>query len=356
MIYTKAHMGWLRMSMIAAAILVEPGLASAEAPPVDVQVVVEDEDDFFEEKKEEKPKEDAAPEEQQQGGGKVRVEKKGSGSDNVNTQVVNIVVGGQKQESEAKSDQRQQEIESLEKDMSEARAKIAASKGSPKMEQAAPAQVATAHEPDGSQSWWKSWNKSPGVREGDVLFSVLGGRSSGGAFWGAALEVMLDDNFALRAKGFLDVIEGGRLRGGGGGSWNFSEDGIWSGLDGSDFTGTDHAVMHMVELQGSVHFRPKKRFDPYLTVGASHFGYWLESNDQSAGGSVYLRAGGGFNWFWKSVFAGLDLGWYPVEVLRYTAHPVEGSRGRRTDVEVVELDDRFDKRRITLSGHVGIRF
>lgn len=347
-----------KIASFCAVFALIPALAGAQTPPVDVQVVAgDDEEDFFEDAKAPKASE---PEEEKTAAPSVKVQKRGDDGSNVNTNVVNVVIGGQQQSQKAEATNQEAEVESLEQDLSVARERVEARRpakaeaAAPKDESPGPAHAS----PDGSHSWWRSWNKAPGVRQGDVLLSALGGRSATGGYWGAALELMIDDHFGLRGKGFFDLVGGHRgfsHREGGG--WRFTDGGRWAGLTSDAFGGVDRGVVHMLEAQLSYHFRPQKRFDPYATLGASHFGWWLgRGGGDDIGGGAYLRAGAGFNWFWRSLFAGAEVGWYPVELFRYSVERGAGSSGRDAVVHISESPSAFDGKRATFSAHVGLRF
>ena len=69
--------------------------------------------------------------------------------------------------------------------------------------------------------------------------------------------------------------------------------------------------------------------------------------DEERGGSALIRTGVGAQIFWKALFFGAEVSWYPIELLRM--------KGDGRVFEVESIGDRFDPRRATFVAHVGVR-
>jgi len=324
--------------------------ASAESPPVEVQVLVDGaEDDFF---KKAGTRTSSAP--------KVSVAA-GSPrtSDQVSTQVVNVVVGGPS----AKASAADPEAE-LAADMDEAHARIKAARGqkaAPVAEdaaEAAPSAEACGEDElfHGPMAFWKrNWDRAPGLAKGDFLLRVLGGKSPAGGYGGLGLEYMVTEHIGLTVSGFWEGLSSEQsFERSGWKGWDFARGDRWanpSSLSGSQL---ERGGAYMVEVGATTHLRAWRHFDLYAGIGVSHFGYLFDQREgRQLGGGVYGRLGLGFNWFWRAAFVGLDAGWYPVEAFRYEVRRQEDG----SDVVAFEQrKDPFDPRRFVMSGHVGLRF
>lgn len=325
--------------------------AGAEPPPVEVQVVVDGEpDDFF---KRPSTKTSSAPKVSVSAGSPKT-------SDQVSTQVVNVVVGG----GSAKAGAADPEAE-LAADMDEARARIQASRGAKPdavaQDQAEPPSTAERGPPEespwrGPMAFWKrNWERAPGLAKGDVLLRVLGGKSAAGGFGGIGLEYMATERIGLTVSGFWEGLSGEQsFEGGGWKGWDFARGDRWANPAGLSQGQLERGGAYMVEVGATAHLLAWRHFDLYGGLGVSHFGYLFDQREgRQLGGGVYGRVGVGFNWFWRAAFVGLDAGWYPVEAFRYEVRRQEDGSDL---VAFEQRKDPFDPRRFVMSGHVGMRF
>jgi hypothetical protein len=309
--------------------------AYADPPPVEVQALEEGEEaDFFKPKK-------PPPEEPSASGGTT----------------VQVIVGGNSQV-QTNAQSQDAEVRALEQDMDDARQRIAERRGAlsakpaeVKAEAAAPA-AETAPAAGDSRDFWSSWHRAPGVHQGDVLLSVMGGPSATGAFAGLGLELMVDERLALFGNLFIDPLGAGRLKTGGWRGWDFTR-AAWARPHLLTAGQGQDGLVHMLEAGAAYHFVPKKRWDPYVGLGLAHLGYYAERGGaEDIGGGLYLRAHAGLRFFWKSAFVGAEVGWYPVEIVRYAVE--QGEEGRVAVLE--EPGKTFDPNRVVVAMRVGIRF
>lgn len=243
---------------------------------------------------------------------------------------------------------RDREEAALDADAEEARARIDAKRrrGSASGGEGAVSQEAqTAVDEDCERGPW-FWHKPTGVRQGDLLLSWNGGFGAGGGFGGGAAEYMFGERFGLRVMGLFDALGNksdfhGKMSG-----WDFTG-GAW-GLGASAFRGSPSGFVGLVEPNLTYHFRPGERLDVFASAGVSAFMYRV---DEARGGSALLRTSIGAQWFWKALFVGAEVGWYPVEIAR-----VVGRREAGVDIYNVDRPpEAFDARRATLVAHVGLR-
>ena len=373
---------------LACAAAVFPATAFAQKPPAKVEIIIEDdqEEDFFddEDPKSKKVREraDGLQEEiETQEGVKIRTtrkkSRKGGENDNSATQVVNVIVQGsnQKQKAEPQATQApaaaavQQQSQATPAPVAPAPAPTAPAPVPSAPAPAVPPPTANATSqpppaPDDCNCTVKEirrkrrrkrrayWKVPSHVRRGNVLLSMQGGWSSAGGLIGGKIEGMASNSTGIQlrfqATGF-DRDEHFRE-----GFDNFLGNEEW-GVPQVDPSQVERGFAHITDLNFAWHLFNRSRFDLHPTFGVAHFGYHVDLRRQASlqGGSVLLRFGLGLNWHWRRLFAGVDLGWYPYEVLRYEV--VEQRDGDR-DARDVEIDDRWDSRRLITSGHIGFRF
>jgi len=201
------------------------------------------------------------------------------------------------------------------------------------------------------RSWW---DRPSHPQAGDLILWVGGGSFDSGGFGGIGGEGMASDTFGIRLSGMYGRF--GHQQPGTGFSDNFDffEGGQWAiQRDVNPETATGGFV-HLTELSMSAHLIPKSMFDLYTTLGLAHFGYEVDFRDGTErGGAAYTRVGAGANLHFKRFFAGMDFGWYPVELFRYTI-----TERRRDDYEAdfQPVNNRFEAERFTLTAQVGMRF
>lgn len=211
----------------------------------------------------------------------------------------------------------------------------------------------------GHESWNEWWDRAPAIADGDVLvFYTLGGYG-GGLYQGVGFEGLFADWGGLRLAGYADYYEpyDGELG---------EHHDLFKTADDFDFFlggrsvaprsiavgDIRRAFLHMEELSMTVHLGSRHAFDIYPSLGISHFGYYVRSDQTERGGAGYVHAGLGFNWIYKRFFAGLDLGWYPIEMFRYSVERT--ARGGELELVSRNVGDPFDARRFTISGHAGL--
>ncbi len=246
---------------------------------------------------------------------------------------------------EGDDEARRREERSLDEDGERARARIDAARKRGGGGAVAAQEASTTLDEDCERGPW-FWHKPTGVRQGDLLLSWSGGFGAGGGFGGGAAEYMIHERFGLRLMGLVDGLGGksdfhGKMSG-----WDFTG-GAW-GLGASAFRGAPSGFVGLVEPNLTYHFRPGERLDVFASAGVSAFVYRV---DEARGGSALLRTSIGAQWFWKALFVGAEVGWYPVEIARVVGR-------REGSVDIYEVDrpaEAFDARRATLIAHVGLR-
>ena len=364
---------------LACAAVVFPAPVFAQKPPVKVEVIVEDDDeeDFFDEKPASSEDADGVrdraeglqEEIETAEGVKIKTTRRRTKSkgenDNSATQVVNVIVSGSTQKQKADPKTTQAPAAAAVQQQSTTGESAPAAPKPP----VAPAPKANATNtpppaPNDCNCTVKErrrrrrkrrayWRVPSHVQRGDVMLSTQGAWGSAGGFFGLKLEGMagrvVGIQLRFQATGY-DQDDYYRKDG----PDNFLTNAEW-GLPELNARDVRRAFGHLTDLNFAFHFFNKSRFDLHPTLGISHFGYDVDLREgpNLTGGSLYLKAGLGLNWHWRRLFIGVDVSWYPYEILRYALVPDEdGDR----EAEDVEVDDNFDERRIVTSAHVGFRF
>lgn len=355
------------LSLVTVGVVGSYATTAVAAPPVKVEVLIEDDDgddDFFEDGASSKKKkvttrvkknaddafDDLEEEEARQG-----KRRRSSDNQNTNTQVVNVVVVGGEQQSKAEAPPPAPPAPQA------PAAAPAAPAAPPRPAPPAPPMASVQTEEDWTCWGWFGKDEKEMPKQADLLlFGTAGGYASGG-FLGLGAEAYATDVIGLRLVGQIGGYEPNDF----GHDRKFFENGSWAhqGVSARD---VDHGVTHLVDLALTVHMNPNSSFDPYLALGASHYGYDLRLHDGSdvLGGSVYGRLGVGLNWHIGEFFVGGDAGWYPVEMARYRVERTgssfndDGRRRSRDEYEAFseDIEDHFDPNRFTVSGHIGWRF
>ncbi|MEO1337317.1 MAG: hypothetical protein AAFV29_16865, partial [Myxococcota bacterium] len=207
-------------------------------------------------------------------------------------------------------------------------------------------------EPRRSGGWWR--RASNHVEKGDLLVSMGGGWGTAGGLFGVRLEHMTSQRWGLFLRFAGSGLQKDELTGGEDNRPNFLTRAEW-GVPMVDPSEIDNAVGYIADVGTAWHWFPNSRFDFFPTIGVSHFGYGLDlkSGPSLRGGSVLMRAGFGFNYHWRRLFAGFDFAWYPYEIVRYELQQNEdGDR----EPQSVEVDDRFNGKRFISTAHIGLRF
>lgn len=357
---------------IALIALMLPAVLYA-APPVDVEIADEEAKDFFSSEPEEeeegvkKNADDAFEElEATEKGAKIKRKKRarseGDDSDdnsNINQNVVNVMVvtGDKDTKAEAKADSKvdvkaEQPAAPVVQPVEVPVHKDSAPKAEPVVQ-------ANSSQFYGHNTWKSWWEKEPGIGDGDVLFFATSGGYGGGLYLGLGFEGMFSDwgGIRLTVNGAGFNQHAGRYDRGddqlffvNNGDWDFFLGGKTVAPTPEKGT-VGQAIMHLEDLSFTLHFGGDSGLDLYPSLGVSHFGYHLDTNGQDfSGGSVFMRAGAGLQYVYKRFFAGVDLGWYPVELARYGI--VDTARGEQARAK--RIDDPFDSRRVTFSAHLGL--
>jgi hypothetical protein len=361
-------------AMAIAAVFSLPA-ASFAAPPVDVEIADEEAKDFFsepevEEEEEEgvrKNADDAFEElEATEKGAKIKRKKRSrSASDesddnsNINQNVVNVMVvtGDKDTKAEAKAENKAE----VKAEQPPAPVQVLETPVQPPVQKdSKPLAQVDSSRFYGHNTWKSWWEKEPGIGGGDVLFFGTSGGYGGGLYLGLGFEGMFSDwggiRLTVNGAGF-NQHEGRTHRGQdqvfytNNGDWDFFLGGKTVAPRPANGS-VGAAFMHLEDLSLTLHFGGDSGLDLYPSIGVSHFGYHLDTNEQDwTGGSVFLRAGAGLQYIYKRFFIGVDVGWYPVELGRYGV--VHNEHG---DDEFHEraVDDPFDSRRVTFSGHMGL--
>ncbi|MEM7675535.1 MAG: hypothetical protein AAF449_05980 [Myxococcota bacterium] len=341
---------------IGCAAAVFPNMAFASKPPVKVEVIVDgDEEDFFDQKP---PAPDGVRGRAQEAfdeleateGVKVKTQRKKT-SDGA-TQVVNVIVQGAGRTSQAQS---------APADPAPADPPTSAAKAPPvpavplppaaQVNGAPPPPDCDCEEPPRRRSWWRRVPSH--VQKGDLLVSTGGGWGSAGGLFGVRVEHMTSQRWGLFLRFAGTGLEQDEIRGDAEQS-NFLTRAEW-GVPAVDPAQIENAFGYIGDFGAAWHWFPNGRFDFFPTFGVSHFGYDLDlrSAPSVKGGSVLVRAGFGFNYHWRRLFAGFDFAWYPYEIARYEL--VQNEDGDR-EAQSVDVEDRFNGRRFISTAHIGLRF
>ncbi|MCK6552698.1 hypothetical protein L6R52_43145 [Myxococcota bacterium] len=240
----------------------------------------------------------------------------------------------------------------------------ATSDGTGAREDAAPEGSAEAAWNYGISTWTSWWEREESIREGDLVVGYRLGGWGGGAYHGLSIEGVFSDwgGLALTVHGAFqhDMDRGDgwhRDR------WEGRSDRLDFFLGGetvgptlADGETLDYAVLHMEDLVLNWRWGDGRGFDFTPSFGVGHFGYDVKTGagDVMRGGSGFLRVGFQLSYVHKRFLAGLDMGWYPRELFRYTLE----QRGPHGHLDVVEqeIGDRTDWRRMTSSLFVGATF
>ena len=339
---------------LAALVVLCPTPALASKPPVHVEVIVDgdEEEDFFDEAPPARGKkrspanvktvrgraQDAFDE---LDGVRVRTQK-GTSQDgeNTNTQVVNVVIQGNNPRAEAEA--------------APAAQKPAVAVSVPPAAQAtATSEDCDCEEPIPPKISW--WRRTPRYADkGDVLLSMGGAWSSAGGMFGAHFEGLPNRHLGVFVKLHVTGFEQGDLLDEDGRFTNFLTNGNW-GIQNIDPADISRGFAHITDLGIAWHIFGQEQFEINPTVAISHFGYDIDmqSGDPLRGGSVLLRVGLAANYYWRRFFVGFDVGWYPVELVRYEL--LEDQDGE-WEPNSLDIDDRFNEGRFISSAHIGLKF
>lgn len=201
------------------------------------------------------------------------------------------------------------------------------------------------------RSWW---DRPSHVSEGDILFWVSGGSFDAGGFGGIGLEGMVTDSLGIRASGTFAGFGQTPLDSGFQRNFNFFEGGLWANERDVNPSTARGGRTHLMEMSLAWHPFHHSMLDVYGAAGMAHFGYDIDYRDgNEKGGAGYMRLGGGANLHISRFFAGVDFGWYPLEVFDYRLDRV-GPDEYEPDFQPV--GDRWNGERFTLTAQVGLRF
>jgi hypothetical protein len=333
-------------ALLTCLSLFGPGGAWAASPPVEVEVVVDGDDDFFEapapkkaaRSNAERAMDELEAEEQ------VRAGSKSDGANvNTNTQVVKVVVVGGEQQNKA-------EVAPAAAEVAPQPAVAVAPLPPP------PAPSPPAGKVEAQRDWWDT---DSFVKEGEFMISGLGGGHSAGGFAGMTGEGMATDQLGLRLSGMGTAFTGdmvgiGKLNG----NFDILKGGVWANQRPVTRNNVEEGFAFLFDGSLVLHMLPHSMIDPYVSAGLALYGYDIKFDDRTdRGGAGYTRLGAGANIHFSRFFAGIDIGWYPVELFRYTLEERD-DRGRDDDFEIqgAKIDDRFVAERYVASLHVGLRF
>ncbi len=218
-------------------------------------------------------------------------------------------------------------------------------------------------------SWW---NRPSHAERGDVLVHGIGSFNGQGVFGGFGAEFMASDMMGIRTGVMFQGLNHDDSPHRSGPNFNLDRGGVWANTNSVDYRNLEAGHAHLIDASLALHVIPRSRFDIFPTVGFGYMGYDLKYADGvEKGGAGYLRLGAGFNIVIKRLYAGMDFGWYPVEVFHHgtSASPAQSARAlipgkdppqSREPVagsdEGDEGPSRFNAKRMTLTAHVGFRF
>ena len=374
-------------------------------PPVKVEVVVEDEDDFFEEKKA-KPK--TKTDEVREHANEMfdELEKEEQKHKNDNTNVVNVVVvDGEKKQEETQIETPEtpdvppvveyehehgrhhrhrltrEERRRLRHEERMARLREKEERRMQKLRLREEKLRLRHQELQMRQDlrcqkleyrgWW---NRPSWAEGGDFLLHGVLGFNGQGAFGGIGGEFFATDVLGIRAQAQFMRLGHDDDPGFTGPNFNVNHGGVWANANDVDYRNLRSGHTHLLDAMLAVHVIPESRFDLFPTVGFSYMGYGFNYGDEDRnekGGAGYLRVGAGFNIVVKRFYAGLDFGWYPVEIFHHGTDRRDVAQlnasllpddGEDRDRDNDDADDdgdgrgRFNAKRMTLTAHLGIRF
>lgn len=331
-------------ALILSLSLLGPSVAWAAAPPVEVEVVVDgDDDDFFQAPAKKGAVKAAADRAQDELASeeRARASAPAEGANvNTNTQVVKVVVVGGEQKAEAKAAPVVAEVEPV---------------AAPPPATPVPPPPAPGPPAGGARTERDWWDADSFVKEHEFLIAGLGGGHAGGGFAGLTGEGLATDQLGLRLSGLAtgftgDMVGVGRFSG----NFDVLKGGVWANQRPISRTNLQEGLAYLFDGSLVFHVIPRSMIDPYFTAGLALYGYEMHFDDRTdRGGAGYTRLGAGCNVHFSRFFAGLDFGWYPVELFRYTLV----DRGREDfDLQEAKIDDRFVAERYVASIHAGLRF
>jgi hypothetical protein len=382
--------------------------AFAEQPPVDVRALDDEDEDFFNEKPAKKAEEnkkkadidtgedEVKPAKKTKGGSdeeglfeeldamekgvKIKRSKRQGENENTNQQVVNVIVHGEKDtksiagakttsendaSNEAKQLQKQQEEQKL-----ITQPQILPYGQTPPGQKARTTREtlpsATLSRPtpgiagQKGHTWSDWWNRENHLETGDVLFFWQAGAYGKVFNQGLGIEGLFSDWTGLRLTvngSFVDRAHGGFDRDG---DWNSPDEsgrafGFFNGASASSNNGVLSAFTHLEDLSMTFHFGHQSHgLDLFPSFGFAHYGYNLRTDlGNEKGGAGFLKVGVGLNWFYKRFFIGGELGWYPVELFRYTLD--RNDRGA-DQAMFHDVGHAVDSHRVRFTAHVGMNF
>jgi hypothetical protein len=383
--------------------------AFAESPPVDVHIAEDDDEDFFSDskakKKVEEPREEKSADESASDEGDkpkdrgakeevkkhadelfdelnaaekgVTVKKKrgrqSADNENTNTQVVNVVVVGEKDTKSIASGKADNEAkqQNVNKDVPPAQGGVTVPTPPP-----VPQVPRTTREtidrpltvrrapppppgPPVHHDYWSDWWERPSMLEaGDVMVFYSVGGYGGGLYQGLGFEGLFASWGGLRLSAHGDFFNHDTQ----GRDWDESNSNWGFFVGGRSPTPpvsghVSSAFVHMEDLAFALHFGSQHHgLDLSPSIGLSHFGYSIDSTDQGTqrGGAGFVRVGAALSYFYKRFFAGIDVGWYPWQIFNYTIDLRPETRD--TGVAFKDFGNAYDSHRVSIAGHVGLNF
>lgn len=203
----------------------------------------------------------------------------------------------------------------------------------------------------------RSWSRKSGPTAGSTIPYI-----QHGSFFGVGLEHYLASALGLYAEAGINPFEDF-------GADDARDDDDHFGPLRSEFpmpvipeSFVTGGFTYLANVGARVHVLPKSRFDPYLSAGASYFGYHVDTAKAEGnldGGSFLLRIGTGVRYHFGRFNIAFDAGWYPWEWAR-----VENDTARfPVSSDVLAFDGTFDGEdeawvwnRFTAAFNVGFRF
>jgi hypothetical protein len=392
----------IRKALVTSCLAVICGSASIvqAAPPVKVEVLVDDEDDFFEAKKK-APK--SRTDEVREHADEMfdELEREEAKHQNRNNNVVNVVVvDGDKKETEVEAPstpdtpdvpsvvvvpdrkltraekralKHQERIARLNEKAERRRQKLELRQERLRLRQEELQLRADIRcERQANVGWW---NRPSWAEAGDLMVHGIGSFNGQGPYGGVGLEYLFTDRLGLRGQYQFMGLRHDDSPHGTGPNLNVTHGGVWANPNDVNYAQLERGRIHLTDLSLAVHTIARSRFDLYPTAGISYMNYGLDYGDhQEKGGAGYLRLGAGFNVVIKRFYAGLEFGWYPLQLFRHGTDRAETNAvatldsgllpskddGRTAEPRNEGDDDdgpsRFNAKRMTLTAHVGLRF